>query len=35
VAFDEFGDTTTKVLTVYQVKDGKWTPINTAAFEDK
>jgi len=35
VAFDEFGDTTTKVLTVYQVKDGKWTPINTAAFEEK
>ena len=33
VAFDEFGDTTTKVLTVYQVKDGKWTAINTAAFE--
>ena len=24
VAFDEFGDTTTKVLTVYKVKDGKW-----------
>ncbi len=24
VAFDEFGDTTTKVLTVYKVTDGKW-----------
>jgi branched-chain amino acid transport system substrate-binding protein len=33
VAFDEFGDTTTKVLTVYQVKDGAWAPVNTAAFE--
>ena len=33
VAFDEFGDTTSKVLTVYQVKDGKWVAINTAAFE--
>ncbi len=33
VAFDEFGDTTSKVLTVYQVKDGKWGAINTAAFE--
>ncbi len=35
VAFDEFGDTTSKVLTVYQVKDGKWAAINTAAFESK
>ncbi len=35
VAFDEFGDTTSKVLTVYQVKDGKWVAINTAAFESK
>ncbi|MFL6080636.1 MAG: branched-chain amino acid ABC transporter substrate-binding protein [Ornithinibacter sp.] len=35
VAFDEFGDTTSKVLTVYQVKDGKWAAINTAAFEAK
>ena len=35
VAFDEFGDTTTKVLTVYEVKDGKWAPKNTAAFEEK
>ena len=33
VAFDEFGDTTTKVLTVYGVKDGKWAAHNTAAFE--
>ena len=35
VAFDEFGDTTSKVLTVYGVKAGKWEPINTAAFEEK
>ena len=33
VAFDEFGDTTSKVLTVYEVKGGKWAAINTAAFE--
>ena len=33
VAFDEFGDTTSKVLTVYGVKGGKWEAINTAAFE--
>ena len=24
VAFDEFGDTTNKVITVYKVVDGKW-----------
>ena len=29
VAFDEFGDTTSKVLTVYEVKGGKWVAINT------
>jgi branched-chain amino acid transport system substrate-binding protein len=33
VAFDEFGDTTSKVLTTYGVKGGKWEAINTAAFE--
>ncbi len=33
VAFDEFGDTTSKVLTVYEVKGDKWEAINTAAFE--
>ena len=27
VAFDEFGDTTTKVLTVYKVKGGKWVAV--------
>lgn len=30
VAFDEFGDTTTKTLTVDVVKDGKWTALKTA-----
>ena len=29
VAFDEFGDTKTKVLTVYKVKDGKWATVKT------
>ena len=33
VAFDEFGDTTSKVLTVYKVTGGKWAAENTAAFE--
>ena len=35
VAFDEFGDTTSKVLTTYGVKDGKWAALNTAAFESE
>ncbi|QIM20950.1 branched-chain amino acid ABC transporter substrate-binding protein [Phycicoccus sp. HDW14] len=33
VAFDEYGDTTSRVLTVYQVKDGKWAPVNTEEFK--
>ena len=33
VAFDEFGDTTTRVLTAYEVKDGEWTDVNTEEFE--
>ncbi len=33
VAFDEFGDTTSKVLTVYEVKGGAWTAVNTEAFK--
>ncbi len=33
VAFDELGDTTTKVLTVYKVTDGAWKPENTAEFK--
>ena len=32
VAFDEFGDTTTRVLTAYEVKDGKWTDVSTEEF---
>lgn len=33
VSFDEFGDTTTKVLTVYKVTDQEWTAVKTDAFE--
>lgn len=33
VAFDEFGDTTTKVLTTYVVKGGKYTPAKTEEFK--
>ena len=29
VAFDEFGDTTNKVITAYEVKDGKWVAVKT------
>jgi branched-chain amino acid transport system substrate-binding protein len=29
VSFDEYGDTTNKQLTVYQVKSGKWTSVKT------
>ncbi|HVE99502.1 MAG TPA: branched-chain amino acid ABC transporter substrate-binding protein [Mycobacteriales bacterium] len=33
VAFDEFGDTTTKVLTVYKVTSGKWAPDKVDTFK--
>ncbi|MGL5927837.1 MAG: ABC transporter substrate-binding protein, partial [Dermatophilaceae bacterium] len=33
VAFDEFGDTTTRVLTVYQVKGTEWAPVSTEEFK--
>jgi branched-chain amino acid transport system substrate-binding protein len=33
VAFDEYGDTTSRVLTVYSVKDGAWAPVNTEEFK--
>ena len=33
VAFDEYGDTTSKVLTVYKVTGGKWVPAKTDEFE--
>jgi branched-chain amino acid transport system substrate-binding protein len=32
VSFDQYGDTTNKVLTVYKVKGGVFTPVNTASF---
>lgn len=32
VAFDEFGDSTNKVLTVYQVTGGKWESVETGEF---
>jgi branched-chain amino acid transport system substrate-binding protein len=31
VAFDQYGDSTTKVLTVYKVKDGKWAADKTGS----
>lgn len=31
VEFDEFGDTTNKTITVYQVKGGKWAAVKTGA----
>ncbi|MER6912853.1 branched-chain amino acid ABC transporter substrate-binding protein [Streptomyces sp. NPDC000594] len=34
VAFDEYGDTTNKQLTVYTVKDGKWTDLKSSTFKD-
>ena len=33
VAFDEFGDNTTRVLTVYEVKDGEWATVKTDEFK--
>jgi branched-chain amino acid transport system substrate-binding protein len=33
VAFDEFGDTTSKVLTVYEVQGGEWKPKDTGEFK--
>jgi len=33
VAFDKFGDSTSRVLTVYKVTDLKWVPVNTEAFK--
>ncbi|WKX69763.1 branched-chain amino acid ABC transporter substrate-binding protein [Streptomyces sp. XD-27] len=34
VSFDEYGDTTNKQLTVYQVKDGKWISVKSDTFKD-
>ncbi|MBO0812191.1 MAG: branched-chain amino acid ABC transporter substrate-binding protein [Microlunatus sp.] len=33
VSFDEFGDATSRVLTVYAVKGGKWVPVKTGEFK--
>jgi len=33
VAFDEFGDNKTRVLTVYKVENGKWVPNKTGEFK--
>lgn len=33
VAFDQFGDTTSKVLTVYKVDGGKWVAAKTDTFK--
>ncbi len=33
VAFDEFGDTTSKILTVYKVDGGKWAASKTDTFK--
>jgi branched-chain amino acid transport system substrate-binding protein len=33
VAFDKYGDSTSRVLTVYKVIAGKWAPVSTAAFK--
>ncbi len=33
VSFDQYGDTTSRVLTVYAVDGGAWAPKDTAAFE--
>jgi len=33
VAFDEFGDTTSKILTVYKVDGGKWMASKTDTFK--
>jgi branched-chain amino acid transport system substrate-binding protein len=33
VAFDQYGDSTSRVLTVYKVVNGAWVPVNTEAFK--
>jgi branched-chain amino acid transport system substrate-binding protein len=32
ISFDQFGDTNSKVLTMYQVKNGAWVPAKTGTF---
>ncbi|MGW6396788.1 branched-chain amino acid ABC transporter substrate-binding protein [Streptomyces sp. NPDC055134] len=33
VAFDEYGDTTNKQLTVYQVTKGEWKPVKSGTYD--
>lgn len=33
VSFDEFGDTTNRTLTVYEVQSGAWSPVLTGEYE--
>jgi branched-chain amino acid transport system substrate-binding protein len=33
VAFDKFGDSTSRVLTVYKVTKGTWVPVDTESFK--
>jgi len=33
VAFDQYGDSTTRVLTVYKVESGEFKPVNTEEFK--
>jgi branched-chain amino acid transport system substrate-binding protein len=34
VSFDEFGDTTTRLFTIYRVTDGAWKPVVTRQITD-
>lgn len=34
VAFDKYGDSTNRVLTVYEVRDGKWDSVRTGPYEE-
>ncbi|MGP4000511.1 branched-chain amino acid ABC transporter substrate-binding protein [Streptomyces sp. 8N706] len=34
VSFDQYGDTTNKQLTVYEVKKGAWTAVKSETFKD-
>ena len=33
VAFDGYGDTVLKVLTMYRIENGVWDPVKTGEFE--
>ncbi|MFM8971749.1 MAG: branched-chain amino acid ABC transporter substrate-binding protein [Actinomycetota bacterium] len=34
IGFDEYGDTTNRILTIYTVRDGAWAPVVTRKFAD-